>query len=450
MGNLYVAFSMITFFGMFLITPVGQYFARKFNTWHIEKTTFHHLCAYNIYLLFILILTAIMNWIVYSFFSVGHGFTLYQFITLITLLVYIGAWNQTLLPALNMLHKRVAFTLLTSLTLLIGLISSILMVKTFYVSAFYWLMGSLIATALITFLAIFYFNSIVNEPKLKPSKWLSYKFSMSSIKKVFIFAAPLAIGTFFMWIQISGYRLIIEQRFGLEFLGLFSVGMAISSQIGASVESIALQYFTPHYYQEIAKNDKITQIFAFNRIINTLLPMYLAITIWVSLSASYLMTILVNQTFYQAYIYVIYGAWIEFFRMSSNILLLASQSEMKTKSTIFPYFIGAAIIAGGLVVIPYSATSSYSSIILLIAGIVMLFFLFINMNKLVLITLSWPIFTKTIIISSPLFLLLFINKPLALITSILVAGLSGLYLLWVLGIIWKNSLRLYDNKMPSQ
>ena len=66
-------------------------------------------------------------------------------------------------------------------------------------------------------------------------------------------------------------------------------------------------------------NDKDFKIL-FTSIINYIIPIYFILAICVSFLSVYLTTILVDPKYHSVYIFVIFGIWIEFFRMSSNLL----------------------------------------------------------------------------------------------------------------------------------
>ena len=71
-----------------------------------------------------------------------------------------------------------------------------------------------------------------------------------------------------------------------------------------------------------------------------MIPIYFLLTVYTIILSPYLINLLVAEKFSNAYIYVMFGAIIEFFRVITNLVYTISQSEVKTNTTIFPYGIG--------------------------------------------------------------------------------------------------------------
>ena len=61
-----------------------------------------------------------------------------------------------------------------------------------------------------------------------------------------------------MWFLNSGYRMIVEKMYGLEFLAFLGVGLAVSSQVFAIAESLLTQYFIPELYKNSENSTKET------------------------------------------------------------------------------------------------------------------------------------------------------------------------------------------------
>ncbi|MBK9322237.1 MAG: hypothetical protein IPM97_04680 [Bdellovibrionaceae bacterium] len=78
------------------------------------------------------------------------------------------------------------------------------------------------------------------------------------------------------------------------------------------------------------------------------LSVYIPTMIFVAVGAQFLLRILVSSHFEDSLTVVAWGAAIEFFRMTTNLIYAVSQSEMKTRATIFPYGLGAGVVVLGL------------------------------------------------------------------------------------------------------
>ena len=104
----------------------------------------------------------------------------------------------------------------------------------------------------------------------------------------------------------------------------------MSGIIFSSVESLASQYFSPIYLRQITNTTKKQRTKAWNELANYMLPIYIFLTVFVITMSPYLVYILVAEKFHEVYIYTMFGAMIELFRVSTNIVYKISQSEINT------------------------------------------------------------------------------------------------------------------------
>uniref|UniRef100_UPI0040478A92 hypothetical protein n=1 Tax=Aliarcobacter sp. TaxID=2321116 RepID=UPI0040478A92 len=66
-------------------------------------------------------------------------------------------------------------------------------------------------------------------------------------------------------------------------------------------------------------------------ILNLIIPIYFLLAIFVSFLSFYFIKILVDEKYYDAYIYTIFGIWIAFFRMSANMMANIAHAKLNTK-----------------------------------------------------------------------------------------------------------------------
>ncbi|HAS7948372.1 TPA: hypothetical protein I7583_18640, partial [Vibrio cholerae] len=128
--------------------------------------------------------------------------------------------------------------------------------------------------------------------------------------------------------------LIVEDLYSAQILAFIAVGMTLSGAIFSALESLSTQFYMPLYLKKITNADQAMRTKAWNELADILLPVYIAVLIYVIALAPYLAKLLVAEKFQDAYIYAMIGAFIEFFRVITNLVYLVSQSEVKTKSTI--------------------------------------------------------------------------------------------------------------------
>lgn len=430
MGNLYLIVSICSFFGFFFMNPIGQYINRKTHEWHHNGVLLNKLLNYNYYIISASVLSF---FVVITLYSLGIANTIdyMLFVLFIPLFVFFNTWNQTIIPMINMLEKRTAFTLLTIATLLISLILSYLIIITYNADGVIWFSGQIVGLGLMAIAALIYFvQKIENNLTISMAH---AEITWSNLKHILSFSFPLSIGVLFLWMQNQSYRLIIEKYIGAEFLGYLGVGMAIAIAISSSFEAIVMQFLYPKIYKHM--NDEALFKTIFSNTINLILPIYFLIAVFVSFLAIFLTTILVDAKYASSFIFVIFGIWAEFFRISSSLISTIAHSRMQTKHLILPYAVGGVFVAAGTYII--SLNQYYYSLfipILLIAGGFLTFVvMFYTMNKMITIDVSLSNFTKIFPYSLGFCTaIVMYDYAKDLYLSLLIVCLFGIYFLWIL------------------
>lgn len=436
MGNLYLIVSICSFFSLFLISPIGQYINRKTHVWHHSGVLLNKLFNYNYYVLLASILSFFVVLLIHSL-GIADNIDYTLLLIFIPLFIFFNTWNQTIIPMINILGNRIAFTLLTIFTLLLSSILSYFIITTYKNDGILWFFGQTIGLGTLAVVAgIYFIYKIENKLNIVMAHT---EITRASLKNILSFSLPLSIAAFFLWMQTQSYRLIIEKNIGVEFLGYFGVGMAIAMAISTSFETIILQFISPDLYKYM--NDKTKFKVFFSNILNIILPIYFLLAIFVSFMAMYLTTILVDKQYASSYIFVIFGIWIEFFRMSSGLLSAIAHSELQTKTLIIPYAIGGIFVALGTYIVSQAENYTlYIPSVLLLGGCLTFFLIFFKMNKLMLIDLKITNFIQISpsILGFSLAILLY-NYSIYLYASILITFLFGIFFLFVIYKFLKNS-----------
>lgn len=437
-GNLYLINSMVAFFGLALINPVGMYINRRLHKWADDKTVINYFFVFNLFLIILSLFSIIIVSVLNNSFGIGSGINLKLLSIFIAFNVYFNTWNQTIIPSLNMLNYRRSFVLFTSVTLVVGLVLSVAIVKAIRPSAVLWLSGQLIAQAVMTIVAFVYFKKVTKT--LFDFNFIKRIVSRENLDYLLGFALPLGITTLFMWVQNQSYRMIIDKYIGLEFLGMIGLGLGIATSIAAAVESLAQQVYYPIFYSGINTSDPVKRAEAWNKMAQLTIPIYLSVTLMVSCLAPYLVKILVNDKFSQVFIFVIYGSWIELFRMTTNILSGVAHSEMQTKSLIKAYFAGGLVASVGVYL--GSKLENYQQIIpviLAISGFVTVAIMYMDMKKLMQISIGFDRIVNTMILSLPFAIALFLNtKSVTILGSVIIVFIFGIYFLSTQYLIYKR------------
>jgi O-antigen/teichoic acid export membrane protein len=442
MGIVYIFMTVYPFFVLALINPFGQYINRRIHTWHEQNVIMSNLAVYGLYLLFISLLSSIVGFMLYRF-GVSNGMPLAVFLPLLSSFILFLTLNQTILQILNMLHYRLSFTVLTVLTSLGVLIFGYLFVYFWGNTAENWLYGTVVSNILFTLMGFYLLRKKLKE-KYHGLLWSIRRLSKEKIVMIFKFVIPLAIATLFMWLQNQGYRIIVEKNISLEFLGFFGVGMAISGQIASVVESIVMQYFHPIYYKRITNTTLENRQMAINELINTVLPIYFMLALFLSFLAKNLMEILVDGRYYEAYIFAIFAIWVEFFRMATNLFGNISQSEMNTKKFMTPYVIGSIFTIIGVYIV--SIGVDYKLLLpltLVLGGFITMILMYFSMQKLIQFVINYKNIFYAFLISIPyLFVFLFDDFFTHIyFAPYSVVGLFGLYFLGTLFYIYRKDLQ---------
>ncbi|MCG6202972.1 hypothetical protein, partial [Psychromonas antarctica] len=270
-----------------------------------------------------------------------------------------------------------------------------------------WLYGVVIAQLLFVYPVYLNFS----EKSDNPLRALKGKLNNVYCKKILVFIIPITITLFLQWGQNSSYRIIIGDKYSVEILASIAVGFSVSGAIFNAVSSLAVQYFNPIYLRKITNSTKKCRVQAWNELADVMLPIYMCLMIFVICLSPYLLDILVAEKFKHVYLFVALGAVIEYFRVSSNVVYMVSQSEVRTTSTILPYMVGfiASILplyftdlTGNLWLIGVVLSFSYSLIFTL---------LYLNMKKILPVRINVNPTFKSLLLSTPFILIPLMRLP---------------------------------------
>lgn len=428
-GNIYLINSLFGFFCLALINPVGMYMNRKMHQWTEEKSVLSRFSIFNIYLLILAISSIGVVYCLNRFWQVGVGIDLKMLMLLLMFSIYFTTWNQLIIPTLNLLNHRMSFVLFNLLTLLIGLGLSIVFVNVRPATAISWLGGQLAAQILVTLFALAYFIRIVGGTVRFTDA--CRVITQENFKHVLYFVFPLGCTTFFMWMQNQSYRIVIEKTVGAEFLGLIGLGIGVASSIAVAAESLIQQLYLPGFYRDINTSEVEKRTEAWNAMAQFTIPVYIALTIMVSCLAPFLVHILASNKFSGAYPFVIFGAWIEFFRMTTYTLTSVAHAEMRTRYLLRGYCAGGLLAVSGAYL--GAQTTVYALLIpalLVLSGLVSMIIIYHDMKKLMRIKVGIRNIRKSILLSLPFALALpFFTWQPTLPLSLLLVGLGGCYFL---------------------
>ncbi len=429
-GNYYLLITILTLFNFAFLNPLGQYYGRHLIHWEHNKNLLN---ATNV-LLFLrvsaIVFSLFVAFGVYQILGYEKYYTLSDFLLFIFVSLIAGT-HGVLVGAVNSLGNRVKFTIYMVSTLVVGLILSFVIVQFVDKSGMGWLYG-LAISQLIFSIGLYKFVVKNNDFSLQRIK---SAFEKDYIKRIAIFIIPVTVTLFLQWGQNQSYRFIIEAKYSLEALAFIGVGLAVSAAIFSAVESLATQFYHPIYLRKITHTSKKDRAKVWNELASYMIPIYLILAVYVMILSPYLTKLLVSSKFYEAYIYAIFGAMIEFFRVITNLVYTVSQSEVKTNTTILPYTIGFVLTISSLYFFDMSEKLWMIPLFVGLANGVIFLLLFENMKKLLDIKIDLMGLLKSFILVSPLFMILFIQNTQELLQTILSIGISGIYFLFLIYLI---------------
>lgn len=344
LGGFYLIMSISTLFGMFMLGPVGMYINRRMFAWHDSRDLFSHFLGYNVFAIATTVLAFAAVWLSWRFFGIGAQLSGFELSLTVAAYVYVLNWNQNFVPALNLLGYRGLFVAFSVLTTALGLALSVAFVRYISYSPISWMAGVIMATGGVAIVAAYSLRSRLNEARpsfIGVARYLR----PGSVRGIAAFAVPLSCAAFFMWAQNQSYRVIVEKVIGPEFLAYMAVGFSISTSVAGILESLVQQVYLPGFYRSISSGDKNSRRLALQELAAKTIPVYIVYLFFIVGASEYLVRFLVDEKYREVFVYARYGAVVEFFRMSTNILASAAHSEMRTGSLIRPYLVGGVLAA---------------------------------------------------------------------------------------------------------
>lgn len=383
-----------TFCGLFLINPVDQHVFRHTHAWWDDGTFLCHLAKFNRYVTFVSVFIAVAVIFWSNYFKVGDNIDPRLFRTLaagvaVGLIVYLGTWSAMLVTFLNVLGFRVQSVIWMVTSALVGLVCSTLLMMEFP-HAISWIFGQALGAAVGALGAL---RALRSQSAKDSASCPSIAFSSFLNRSTLLtFCVPLAVSTGFMWLQNTGYRFWVGSAWGVSELAILVVGLGVSAQLSAIIESLAMQFLYPYFYRHISHaNSDVESGAALSDLINVLLPIY---AIWAGLNAvcaAALLEVLTDARYHVAAPFVIFGAMIEFARCATNLWANSARAVRRTKGLILPYGLGAAVVwLGAIGAAHFELKLAGLSSVLVIAGLATCGSMIVVMQRLLPISIDVP------------------------------------------------------------
>lgn len=352
-GRLGILTAMLSFFGLFLINPLGQYLNRHTHEWFNNGMLWGRLVKYN-YLIVLISLVALFITSIWSLIYKNYSLTYSIFFSVMVMLcVYVLTWNSTLLPMLNMLGFRVRASLLMLSTSFGGMVLSVCFVHISN-SALAWQAGILGGSVCVTLYAMSFSRSILyNGQSITSCVYISRH-------DLFAYCLPIAASTFLLWAVSNGYRFFISDYYGDEILGLVVLSFGLAVQFWSVIDTIVTQILYPKFYVRLSTGNISNSIHAFKLLLNCIIPTYIIFLGYGCGVASQLLHLLVDEKFWSAPKIVCIAIAVEGLRVLTNVFNQSTQIRKKTQLAIYPYAVAfAGVTISALACYNYSFPVDY-------------------------------------------------------------------------------------------
>lgn len=441
-GNQYLINSIVLWFGLVLINPVGMYINRHLHEWRDNHEMRFYLKKINKYFLAVACLSLPIIFIMQTYFKLGGSVPVFQLQLFAFFYILIGIWYQTTVSFLNLFEYQKMFVSLNVFSQLMGLALACIIVNFFRADAIGWMFGLLsgqIVTSIVLFL---YLNKMFpkgTQSNIPPQNKL---YDLSAFK----FCYPVALTTIFIWFLNQGYRLLVEKNLGAQTLAEIGVGFGIALGVLGSIEVIVTQYFYPKYYASLNNATYEKRKEAWLNLWSNTTGIYILSAGLVFSMSHLILRLLASSQFQHVIGFVLVGFLIEFFKQNSNIMYISAHGERDTKGVILPYMFGAIFLACGFL---YGAHYNQLTVNL-VAGILlashMLTYIFnvVQMKKILKVTLNLKIVWFSFLFALPFGLIFFISTQQGSIISLI--GLAFVSIFWgALSFFYLNKLIRTNN-----
>jgi O-antigen/teichoic acid export membrane protein len=434
-GIYYILLTVVSLLAFGFFNPLGQFYGRHLIQWQQSQNLKNSTNLMLLLRLIALILAVPFSILIFYLFDYQRYFSLLEYALYVSFSLF-ALTHGVLLSSVNILVSRVTFTIYTVSTLVLGLGASMVIYQ-YFQTAIGWLYGHALVQIIIS---IFLYKKVVAHNSFSISR-IKLAFNQDYIKNVFIFILPVTVTLFLQWGQAASFRLVVEDLYTVEMLAFIAVGMALSGAVFSAIESLATQFYMPLYLKRITNTSLKVRTDTWNELASIMIPIYIGVAVYVFVFSPYIATILVAEKFYSAHIYTMIGAVIELFRVINNLVYQVSQSELNTKKTIFPYFLGFGTMVLGLYSIDVSEALWKVPVILAVSYFITLFFMYYKMKTLLSIRLDWKQVMKAILISVPMMGVFLLNIDKDFINSILIIIIGGIYLVSVFYFLLNDKIK---------
>ncbi|RYG90239.1 MAG: hypothetical protein EON59_00100 [Alphaproteobacteria bacterium] len=338
MAKVYLLTSTVLFFSMMFVNPVGMFVNRRLHDWNDSRRARPYFVWLAGYVIGIACGAATLVMVLMHLGWLNpHTSTSWACVIVSGTLISI-TFNQTTIPALNLLGAPKAFILLTVATTATSLaFGASLAMSSASPQAEHWMAGLLLGQFGCAILGGVLLRRRCSPPETSP------RLSRSQIGILFSFAWPLSIAVGLNWIQFQGYRFLVESAIGLHGLGLFVAGYSISMGLLSAFETILTSILQPRFYRGVAGRNANEQAAAWRDYSTAIVPSSLIMAALIAATAQELTRVLLGSAYAAASQFVVWGACAEFLRIMAAAYGMSAHATMRTGTLLVPGAAGALI-----------------------------------------------------------------------------------------------------------
>ncbi|MBK7891797.1 MAG: hypothetical protein IPJ84_13455 [Bdellovibrionales bacterium] len=337
-GVFFLLQSLVGFFGLVVVNPVGSYFNRELHGWMergLGRKAVRHFLRFAaisavvaVAALAVVLELPLTNW------NAAIGGTA---LLLATGVMVLGATiNNTFIPALNLLERRGLFVGLTVASQAIALLMAIALIKWTTPIASQWIVATGSVFSLFGLFAYVLLMRIAPASPAAIDEAHPYRHARA-------FALPLVVANLGVWGLTQGYRPLVENQHGLDALAVIGLGLGLAASLAGALETLVHQLFLPRFYKQSHNHHHSERINNWSGLWAVVVPVYVGAVLFMLLFSKSIVVTLSGDKFTEAARFLSFGACAELMRMLGNLFALYSQSERRTHMTIAPYLGGAAI-----------------------------------------------------------------------------------------------------------
>ena len=438
-GKYYLIISITSILSIILINPVLIYISRHFYGWYQEGVGWLAMKKLIVYLIITSIPMSVLL-LILKYSNFGQGQLLYgNLYFFIPLLVIGGAIASYPLELLNIVGKYRTFIVLSNVEVYgkIGIIiifsflfspiaMTIIGAITFWVLIFPFLSGTLLYRR-------------IKDIKLKRDT-----FKFAGLKEIFNFTLPFLVAAVFYWCQTDGYRFVLQQVSGAEVVGKFIVGFNLGVVFMVALDSVFHQLYMPIYYREISAETVESHTDAWNVYAQKIVKIFIPFGLYIACAGPFLAHWLLGSTYWDMGIYVAFGAICQIFRIFTVAFYNGIMLQKRTIDLLIPCLTGAVIALLGVYLFAFRSPIVGTGIILILSYASVCVGLYYKLSNKLHIQLPLAAILKSVLLVVPICIALvvsykfgFATVPLLNIFTLLLTGLSMIYIQWILsGDVW--------------